>query len=208
MSKLKRWEIFLLGTLCQAVGIALVVKSSLGTSPISSVPYVFSLVAPLSFGQTTFVVNMIFLLVQIILLRRRFQKVQLLQIPATIIFAALIDVAMFAFNPLVPQNYFFKLVILGIGMNFVSLGVALQVVANVLMLAGEAFVTAISIVSKIKFDHVKTAFDCALVLIAVVWSYSALGVVEGVREGTLLSALFTGTIAGFFMPRVKKVFCR
>ena len=208
MSKVKRWGIFLLGTLCQAVGVALVVKSSLGTSPISSVPYVFSLVAPLSFGQTTFIVNMVFLLVQIILLRRRFQKVQLLQIPATIIFAAMIDAAMFCFSSLSPQNYFLKLIVLGIGMNFVSLGVALQVLANVLMLAGEAFVTAISFVSKIKFEYVKTAFDCVLVLIAVVWSYSILGVVEGVREGTLLSAALTGTIAGFFMPRVKKIFLK
>ena len=198
----------MLGTLCQAVGVALVVKSSLGTSPISSVPYVFSLVAPLSFGQTTFIVNMIFLLVQIVLLRRRFQKVQLLQIPATIIFAAMIDAAMFAFSQLTPQNYFLKLAVLCAGMNFVSLGVALQVLANVLMLAGEAFVTAITFVSKIKFDYVKTAFDCALVLIAVVWSYSALGIVEGVREGTLLSAMFTGTLAGFFMPRLKKFFVR
>ena len=203
MSKVKRWGIFLGGILCQSFGVALVVKSSLGTSPISSVPYVFSLVAPLTFGQTTFIVNMIFLLGQIILLRRRFDRVQLLQIPATLIFSVLIDVAMFTLDPLVPQNYLCKFAVLSLGMIFVSLGVALQVIANVLMLAGEAVVTAINRVTNTTFDRVKTFFDCSLVTIAVVWSYSVLGVVEGTREGTLISALFTGAVAGFFIPRLK-----
>ena len=49
--QLKRWKIFLFGTLCQSFGIALVVKSSLGTSPISSVPYAFSLIKPLTLSS-------------------------------------------------------------------------------------------------------------------------------------------------------------
>ena len=204
MSIGKRWLIFLLGTMCQSLGIALVVKSTLGTSPISSVPYVMSLTVPLTFGQTTFIINMLFIVLQIVLLRRNFDKMQLLQIPATFIFASLIDVAMSIFSSLAPEFYPFKFLVLAIGAMFVSLGVALQVIANVLMLTGEALVTAISRVTKIEFGNVKTAFDCVLVLIAAVWSYAGLGTIEGIREGTLISALVTGTIARFLIGHLSR----
>ena len=200
----ERWLIFLLGIALQSTGIALVVKSTLGTSPISSVPYVFSLSFPLTFGQTTFIINMLFLIGQIVLLKKKFNKLQLLQIPVTFIFAALIDLAMYIFNVL-PEIYVYKLIVLLIGAAFVSLGVALQVIANVLMLTGEALVTAISIVTKIEFGNVKTAFDCSLVLIAAAWSYFDLGSIEGIREGTLISALITGSVARFFIKHLSRI---
>ena len=205
MPILERWIIFFIGTFFQSVGIALVVKSTLGTSPISSVPYVLSLSFPLTFGQTTFIVNMLFLIAQILLLKKNFNKLQLLQIPVTFVFAALIDLAMSIFVNLMPEAYSYKLLILFAGAAFVSLGVALQVIANVLMLTGEALVTAISQVTKFEFGNVKTAFDCSLVAIAALWSYLDIGTIEGIREGTLISALITGSVARFFIRHLSLV---
>ena len=68
MSIYKRYMIFTIGILLQSAGIALVVKSLLGTSPISSVPYVLSLVFPYSLGEMTFLINMVFLLAQVLIL--------------------------------------------------------------------------------------------------------------------------------------------
>ena len=147
---------------------------------------------------------MLFLIGQIVLLKKKFNKLQLLQIPVTFVFAALIDLAMYIFNVL-PEMYVYKLIVLLIGAAFVSLGVALQVIANVLMLTGEALVTAISIVTKIEFGNVKTAFDCFLVLIAAAWSYFDLGTIEGIREGTLISALITGSVARFFIKHLSRI---
>lgn len=59
----------------QSAGIALVVKSLLGTSPISSLPYVLSLILPFTFGQTTFAVNMLFVVFELLMLRRNFPAV-------------------------------------------------------------------------------------------------------------------------------------
>ena len=205
MPILERWIIFFIGTFFQSVGIALVVKSTLGTSPISSVPYVLSLSFPLTFGQTTFIVNMLFLIAQILLLKKNFNRLQLLQIPVTFVFAALIDFSMSFFETLSPEIYLYKLLILFVGAVFVSLGVALQVIANVLMLTGEALVTAISIVTKFEFGNVKTVFDCTLVVIAAAWSYFDIGAIEGIREGTLISALVTGSIARFFIAHLSLI---
>lgn len=205
MSLLRRWTIFFAGIIFQSIGIALVVKSTLGTSPISTVPYVLSISFPMTFGQTTFIINMIFLIAQIFLLKNEFNRLQLLQVPITFVFATFIDVAMWIFESLMPDWYGYKLIILLLGVSLVSLGVALQVIANVLMLAGEALVTAISIVSKLEFGNIKTVFDCSLVVTAAIWSYLDIGTLEGIREGTLISALITGTISRFFIEYFSRV---
>ncbi len=56
-----RYFYFLLGLFINSFGIAFITKSALGTSQISSVPYVFSLYfTHISFGMMTFIFNMIF----------------------------------------------------------------------------------------------------------------------------------------------------
>ena len=92
----------------QSAGIALVVKSLLGTSPISSLPYVLSLISPFTFGQTTFAVNMVFVVFELLMLRRDFPAVFWLQIPVTILFGFCIDFFMQLFA-IVPEAYALKL---------------------------------------------------------------------------------------------------
>ena len=89
MSVVSRWLLFLVALWIQSAGIVLVVKSFLGTSPISSLPYVMSETFPFTFGETTFAVNMVFLLGQMLILKKKFPKVQLLQAPMTMIFCCL-----------------------------------------------------------------------------------------------------------------------
>lgn len=74
MSVVSRWLLFLVALWIQSAGIVLVVKSFLGTSPISSLPYVMSETFPFTLGETTFAVNMIFLLGQMLILKRIFRR--------------------------------------------------------------------------------------------------------------------------------------
>lgn len=205
MSIYKRYMIFTIGILLQSAGIALVVKSLLGTSPISSVPYVLSLVFPYSLGEMTFLINMVFLLAQVLILWHKFNPLQLLQIPITAVFAFFIDVSMAIFQGLAPEAYLSKFVVLLLGAALIALGVAMQVIANVIMLAGEGIVNAIALRWHFDFGRVKTCFDTTLVILAVLLSMWYLGTVEGIREGTLISALITGSMARFFIRHLSYV---
>ena len=53
MNKLKRYVIFLIGLFVNSLGVSLITKASLGTSPISSIPYVLSLSFPFTLGNFT-----------------------------------------------------------------------------------------------------------------------------------------------------------
>ena len=205
MSLVKRYVIFFVALIGQSAGIALVVKSLLGTSPISSLPYVASLVSPYTLGQTTFVINMLLIVGQILLLRRRFPMVQFLQVPALLVFAMCIDAWMAAFAWVKPEFYWEQMAILLVGTSLVSFGVALQGIANVLMLPGEGIVYTITKLFHLNLARVKTANDVLLVVLAAVLSLTQLGTIEGIREGTLISALITGTIARFFLRHMSSI---
>ena len=53
MEKLKRYIIFIIGLYINSFGVSLITKATLGTSPISSIPYVLSLNFPFTLGQFT-----------------------------------------------------------------------------------------------------------------------------------------------------------
>ena len=199
MSNTKRWVLFLIAVVIQSSGIALVVKSFLGTSPISSLPYVMSFTFPFTLGETTFAVNMLFVLGQFLILKKKFTKLHALQIPATLFFAAFIDFFMHLFQSVAPDFYLWKMVVLLIGASLVSLGISLQGIADVLKLPGDGIVYVISNTYHFDFGKVKTANDVLLVSLALLLSYGAMGEIEGIREGTIISALITGVIARFFL---------
>ncbi len=80
-NKIKRYIIFFIGVFINSLGVSVITKADLGTSPISSVPYVLSLNFPFTLGEFTIAVNMIMVILQLVILRRNFKLEHVLQIP-------------------------------------------------------------------------------------------------------------------------------
>ena len=72
MNKLKRYVIFLIGLFVNSLGVSLITKASLGTSPISSIPYVLSLSFPFTLGNFTIFFSVFLILLQFLILRKNF----------------------------------------------------------------------------------------------------------------------------------------
>lgn len=199
---LKRYIFFFLGICLNAFGIALFTRSKLGTGPTSCIPYVVSLKSGLSFGTCTFIFNILLLLGQIILLRKNFPRYQLLQLPVTLLFSILIDGAM-KFTTFVNTDiYWIALLYNILGCVFRAVGVSCQVVADVVMLSTEAFVKALSDVSKKEFSWIKLFFDVFMAAVAIALSFLLLGRLESVREGTLIIVLLVGPVSHYFTKRL------
>lgn len=199
---LKRYIFFFLGICLNAFGIALFTRSKLGTGPTSCIPYVVSLKSGLSFGTCTFIFNILLLLGQIILLRKNFPRYQLLQLPVTLLFSILIDGAM-KFTTFVNTDiYWIALLYNILGCVFRAVGVSCQVVADVVMLSTEAFVKALSDVSKKEFSWIKLFFDVFMAAVAIALSFLLLGRLESVREGTLIIVLLVGPVSHYFTKKL------
>lgn len=89
----ERYLWFAIGVAINSFAIALIAKADLGVGAISCVAYVLAEASGLSFGAFTFIVNMLFIVGQIVLLRRDFKPIQFLQVVVNIVFSSLIDVS-------------------------------------------------------------------------------------------------------------------
>ncbi len=198
-----RLVVMSIGLAFVAMGVALSRATGLGTSPISCIPAVFSFITPVTIGTFTFILNVIFVFVQVILLRRDFHPLQLLQIVFVFAFSILIDffVPIYAAVPF--ANYLAQVVGSVIACVFTATGVFLQVKAALIMLPGDGIVLTVARVFKKDLSKCKIAFDSSMVAIAAVSSLVSMGGLFGVREGTILMALCTG----LFMRGLHRVFC-
>ena len=193
---LKRYLLLLVGLSIMAFGVAFSIKASLGTSPISSVPYVTSLFTPLTVGTATITMHCVFILLQILILRKNYHPIQLMQLPVAFFFGYLTDFGVWAVQGITCNTYWQQWIVCIIGILLVAVGVSFEVKAGVVVLAGEGVVLAICrVLPKVKFGYMKVGFDVTLVVIACILSIVFTGRLQGVREGTVAAALLVGLIA-------------
>ena len=190
--KIKRYIIFLVGLFINSFGVSFITKADLGTSPISSIPYVLSLNFPFTLGEFTIFFSLLLIFLQLLILRKNFKLEHFLQIPVSIIFGYFIDLTTFMLGAMNPEVYPVKLISLLIGCVILGFGVYMEVLADVVMLPGESFVRAIVLTWKTNFGNTKVAFDASMTIIAGVLSLFFFHKLQGVREGTIIAAPFSG----------------
>lgn len=191
----KRYLMLCIGLAVMAFGVAFSIKAGLGTSPISSLPYVLSCLIPFTVGTTTIMLHVTLILLQILLLRKRYELIQLMQLPVALVFGSLTDFAVWALDGISAGSYLEQWLLCAVGILLVGIGVSMEVTANVVTLAGEGMVLAVCKVFPVKFGNAKIGFDVTLVVIASVLSLVFLHTLEGVREGTVAAAILVGMTA-------------
>lgn len=201
-----RYIVLIIGLLFSGIGVAFTKRGDLGVSPISSTANVISIKFDFwTMGTWLIVWNCILILAQILLLRRNFKIYQLLQIPLSFLFGWFTDFGMWLVSFIPVPNYAVRFSLLLAGIVILAFGISLSVIANVIMNSGEALVKAISDTVNKEFGHVKVVFDISCVLTAVILSLILFGGrIVGAREGTIISAIFTGLVVKFISKRIRK----
>ena len=199
------WQhiLLLISLFIMTIGVAVCVRSMLGSSVISTLPYVFETagkqipgIPRLTIGQYTYVMNAVLVAGQIAVLRRKFEPVQLFQLLVGFVFGSLIDVNMWLTVWLAPDTLYTKVLAQVIGCTILGIGIALEVRCGSVTMPGEGFPVAISSVTGVPFHKVKICVDISLVTLAVVFCYVFFGTwlwyIVGI--GTLLAMVYVGMV--------------
>lgn len=203
MNKVKRYMIFFVGLFINSLGVSVITKAELGTSPISSIPYVLSLNFPFSLGTFTVVFSVFLIFLQLLILRKNFKLEHALQIPISFLFGYFIDLTMAMLGQIEPQLYPIKCLMLLAGCVILGIGVYMEVLADVAMLPGESFVRAVCSVWNTEFGVTKICFDVSMTVIAGLLSIYFTHQLQGVREGTIVAALLVGFVARLIGKRLR-----
>ncbi len=210
---LRRYASFVVILFIIAFGTSLSIRANLGSSPISAPPYILSLIPGigLTMGQLTICMHVFFISMQVLLLRKNFEKRQYAQILVSFLFGFYTDLTMWLtgflqipldMNPMI--GYPLRFVELLIGGAILAFGITCEVRCDSLMLAGEGFPLAISKTINRDFGKVKICTDTFLVCVGTVlmfiyfgrWSWEMVGV------GTLVSMFYVGLMVRIISPHI------
>ena len=192
---------YVLGLFFMALGVAFAANSDLGISPVNSLPYVLSAIIPPDPGTCVIIVFCSYILMQIIILRKEFKWINLLQIVFSTIFGYFVNFTKWIVGDfLIPGGYAGRLVMLAISIVLIALGVVLYIEVEMVPMPMEGLSLAISGKSGIPFHNMKIIIDCLVVLVGVGLSFLFLHKLVYIREGTIITAIVTGKV----MALVKK----
>lgn len=204
IKKFNRYWIYLLSLFIISLGASLSIKANLGTSPLICLPYVSSLITKLTVGEVMFVFTLIFIIIQVALLRGDFEKRQYLQLVIGTIFSFFVDFSLMLVDFINPVGYVSQMALLLFSCLVVAFGVLLEIQTEIVYLPADGVIVAISKVLKKEFSTVKPFVDSSMVIIAAVLSVVFLGYLSGVREGTIISAIIIGPIVRLLKTHLDK----
>lgn len=191
-------------------GVALCVRSALGSSVISTIPFVFTeagaagMAPELTIGQYTYIMNGILVAIQILVLRRRFEPVQLFQLVIGFLFGWILDLNMALTAGLTGDDMVSKITAQLVGCTVLGIGIAFEIRCGSVTMPGEGLPVAISRVTSLPFPKAKIYVDLSLVAIAVAAGYMFFGrwTLNVVGLGTLFAMVYVGLVVKFTAPRI------
>ena len=207
--KLYRWGFYILGMIILALGLTLNTKTGLGVSPIVSVAYSISEIWGLNFGDATFWLYALFVVVQLFLRPRKEWPATLMQLVVSLVFSRFLNLlsARIAYD-CAESPMILNLVLLLLAMLCTGIGVSLTVNMRLSPNAGDGIVQAIA--QKAGWDQGlgKNVFDVCCVTFTCILSLAAAGRIIGVGVGTLAAMVGVGRAVALCNRLTKKTLCQ
>lgn len=189
-----RLAFYFTGFLIMTLGVAVSIKSGLGVSPISSVPYTITVVFGMEMGLATMLFSVCAALLEIPILRKKYKLSNLLQIPVSVVFGIFMTTCVNLVGVIPnPANFAVRLILMLISTVIVAIGVFLYLSAGYIPLPTEGVLLAIAEVTNTKFASLKVIGDVTMVTVSLATCLIALGTFGSIGLGTVVSALLVGT---------------
>lgn len=208
---IRRYVVYIAGLYVFSLGIALVARSTLGATPVSSWAYAMSVHANLSYGTYSFLIHLAMIAYQIVIMYKHGLKKEwfniLLQLPFSLIFGIFLDVNMFLTSSVCPSSIYMCFMVLAVACLIHAFGVFMQVCGKVTMMSAEGFVFYTCQRWNLRFWRTKIKFDLSMVMLAIITSltfdFSWASVTATVGIGTAIDAAMVGRIYKFYAKRIK-----
>lgn len=203
-----RIVIYCLALLLMAFGVALSVNSNLGVSPVNSLPYVVSRILNVKMGTCVTVIFCFYILLQAVVLGKDFPLFNLLQIAVSTIFGYFVNFAKATIGGFVLPTYFGKLAMLAASIVLIALGMTLYMETHISSMPMEGLSSALAKRFGKPFPFMKTLTDCVTVGLVILLSFVFLGTLDGIREGTVITAMVVGKMIALFRKPLSPVLRR
>ena len=191
------------------MGVSLAVKAQLGITAVSALPYALSLMTGLSLGTWTVIAAFVYVLLQWIILREKFELRYILQIPFTFILGAFIDLTGLMLNFSTPELYIHKVLLFLGSPVLIVIGLFFILVPHIVDSTAEGLVRAITIRYNVEFGRWKLYHDIFTSMTALTLGLLFIENAAIVREGTVIATVIIGPLLGWmfkvFKPKLDRL---
>ena len=187
---------YIIGIILLGCGITMNTKTSFGVSPVISVAYAVSALLDLPFSVMTFVYYCLLILIQFFLLGKQFDHLQWLQIVASLLTSAFIQL----FDTVLPtpEALPIRLIMLLVAIMLTGAGITLTIGARLVPNPADGLSDAISKKIGRSLGFSKNLLDFVCILIALLLGFAFAGHVIGIGLGTVAAVVLTGRFVALF----------
>ena len=192
--KIKRILIYLIGMLILAFGLTLSSETDLGTSALTSLPFVMSELSGISLGNTMFALYFIFVVCELVITHdKHTAPVYLMQIPVSIVFTRVMDIIDLMID-LTGTSIYFRLFCMLLSVTCIGVGSCLGLRMRIIANPGDGFVQTIAEWVGKPLGNVKNIVDISFVIAAATVSLLCLHRLAGAGIGTIMSMIGVGRV--------------
>ena len=199
----KRLTLYIVGLFFLSLAVSFSIYASLGVSPGSSLSYAFALTTGLSVGTTTILLNILYIVIQMVIKKRFDLRDAITQMIIAFAFGFFIDTTLLFLRTFLPtpDAFLLKVVYLMISLVLIGGGLFVNVSAQFTLMPYDQMTKVISTTLNKPFSQVKVKADMIIVTIAGLICLIFLRSFGSIGVGTVISALSIGTIMGWFHNR-------
>ncbi|MBM7659894.1 putative membrane protein YczE [Bacillus mesophilus] len=191
-----RIAFYLTGLLILSFGVTLTIKSDLGAGPWDALNVGLSTTIGLTVGSWVIIVGLILIVINALLLQ---EKPDVFAIFTILIVGGLIDFwLLYVLNQFDPTGLLFKIIVLMLGLIFLSLGIAIYLQAKYPLIPIDRFMLAIQHRLKVNLMVAKTIAEITALILALLFK-GPIGI------GTIIIALSVGPLVQLFFPPLERL---
>jgi len=206
MSTIKKFFMLVIVIFLAAMGISLQLTAAIGVAPFDALNQSFAYVLDMRVGDIVTIVNIVFVITQILILKKDTTWKILLQVVIGALLGQFVNFFMYGvFSQLVIENYIWRLLLFVFGAFWVPIFIGSVMVIDLVTMPVENLAMVLSNEIKYSFGQIRQLMDILFVVIALALTF-IFSEPFTIREGTIISAFTFGPLLSFYMPKVETLF--
>ncbi len=205
MKNIKRYIALVILVSLAGCGAALSLKAAIGVSAWDALTQTFSDLIHIKVGTMGMILNCSCIVGQIIILKKDFKPIQLLQAVVSIILGSVINFMLYDVYTFELTAYWQNIALLILAYILMSMLVGAVMTLNIVTFALEGLCMALERITPFEFAKIRQAVDVISIILCFILSF-ALKLPLAVREGTVIGMIMFAPLMGQFMKIESKLF--
>ncbi|MFR7592950.1 MAG: YczE/YyaS/YitT family protein [Longibaculum sp.] len=205
MSKnVKRYILIVLGFMIVGTACAFTLKANVGVGAWDALAKSTSDIVGIEVGTAGIIFNSCCVLGQIIILRKDFRWIQLLQLPLSVLLGVVINFVLYQLLVFPFDSFIGGIIMYICGSTVCAFGVAIVMLLDEVTFALEGFCMAITKIIPVKFSVSRQAADVISIIVILILKFT-LDIPWSIGVGTIIGMLTFGPTLGIFMKIFKPI---